>query len=99
MSLNQRSGKPLAGSISEKIHVNLNGVEQGMFIKSKDSTNPVLLYLHGRMTDYFLTRKYPAGLEDYFTVVWWEQRGSGLSYSTDIPPETMTSEQMISDTK
>jgi pimeloyl-ACP methyl ester carboxylesterase len=58
----------------------------------------VLLYLHGGMPDYFLTQKYPTGLEDYFTVVWWEQRGSGLSYSTDIPPETMTAEQLISDT-
>ena len=87
------SGKPLEGSISEKIHVNINGVEQGMFIKSKDSTNPVLLYLHGGMPDYFLSCKYPTGLDDYFTVVWWEQRGSGLSYSTDIPTETMTLEQ------
>lgn len=93
------SGKPLAGSISEKIFVSINGVEQGMFIKSKDSTNPVMLYLHGGMPDYFLTRKYPTGIEDYFTVVWWEQRGSGLSCSAGIPPETMTLEHMVSDTK
>jgi hypothetical protein len=46
-----------------------------MFIQSKDSTNPVLLYLHGGIPDYFLTKKYPTGLEDYFTVVWWDQRG------------------------
>jgi len=31
-------------------------------------------------------------------VVWWEQRGSGISYSANIPPETMTLGQMISDT-
>jgi len=92
------NGSPLAGSISEKVFVNINGVEQGMFIKSKDATHPVLLYLHGGMPDYFLTQRYPTGLEDYFTVVWWEQRGSGISYSPDIPPETMTLEQMISDT-
>ena len=92
------NGSPLVGSISEKVFVNINGVEQGMFIKSKDATHPVLLYLHGGMPDYFLTQKYPTGLEDYFTVVWWEQRGSGISYSADIPPETMTLEQMISDT-
>jgi pimeloyl-ACP methyl ester carboxylesterase len=92
------NGNPLPGSISEKIRVNVNGVEQGMFIKSKDGTNPVLLYLHGGMPDYFLTQKYPTGLEEYFTVVWWEQRGSGISYSPDIPRETMTVEQMISDT-
>ena len=93
-----KNGHPLAGSISEKIYVNINGVEQGMFIKSKNDKNPVLLYLHGGMPDYFLTERYPTGLEDYFTVVWWEQRGSGISYSADIPLETMTLEQMISDT-
>ncbi len=92
------NGRPLAGSLSEKIQVTINGLKQGMFIKSKDTTNPVLLYLHGGMPDYFLTRRYPTGLENYFTVVWWEQRGSGLSYSADIPLETMTVEQFISDT-
>ena len=93
------SGKPIEGSISEKIHVNINGLEQGMFIKGKDVKNPVLLYLHGGMPDYFLTSKYPTGLEDYFTIVWWEQRGSGLSFSAGILPESLTLKQMISDTK
>ncbi len=93
------SGKPLAGSISEKIFIDVNGVRQGMFIKSKNSANPVLLYLHGGMPDYFLTEKYPTGLENYFTMVWWEQRGSGLSYSKAIPTWTVTPEQIISDTK
>jgi pimeloyl-ACP methyl ester carboxylesterase len=93
------SGKPVAGSISEKIHVNINGMEQGMIIKSKDSTHPVLLYLHGGLPDYFLTRKYPTGLEDYFTVVWWERRGSGLSFNADVSPEAITLEQLLSDTK
>jgi pimeloyl-ACP methyl ester carboxylesterase len=92
------NGKPLPGSISEKIFVKINGVQQGMTIKSKDIRNPVLLYVHGGMPDYFLTQKYPTGLEEHFTVVWWEQRGAGLSYSPDIPAETMNSEQIISDT-
>ena len=92
------NGQPLPNSISEKFYMDINGVKQGMFIKSKDINNPVLLYLHGGMPDYFLTERYPTGLEDYFTVVWWEQRGVGLSYSPDIPRETITSEQMISDT-
>lgn len=51
------------------------------------------------MPFYFLSKKYPAGLEDYFTVVWWEQRGSGMSYSASIPPESITLEQMVSDTR
>ena len=94
------NGRPLAGSISEKIHININGVEQGMFIKGKDKTKPVLLFLHGGpgMPEYAISRKYPLVLENYFTVCWWEQRGAGLSYSSDILPETMTFEQLISDT-
>lgn len=92
------AGRPLTGSLSEKIHVDINGIRQGMFIKSKDATRPVLLYLHGGMPDYFLTRQYPTGLEETFTVIWWEQRGSGISYSADMPPGTMTIEQLVSDT-
>ena len=94
------NGNPLAGSLSEKIHVNTHGVEQGMFIKSKDVNNPVLLFLHGGpgMPEYWLTQRYPTGLEEDFTVVWWEQRGAGMSYHPDIPPETMTAEQFIADT-
>ncbi|PKM87009.1 alpha/beta hydrolase [Candidatus Falkowbacteria bacterium HGW-Falkowbacteria-2] len=93
-------GNPLAGSLSEKILVDINGVKQGMFIKSKDTNNPVLLFVHGGpgMPEYWLTQTYPTGLEDRFTVVWWEQRGAGLSYSSDIPAETMNEEQFVLDT-
>jgi len=92
-------GNLIEGSRSEKIRVCINGVEQGMFIRSRDLAHPVLLYLHGGMPDYFLTKKYPTDLENHFTVVWWEQRGSGMSYSANIPHESMTLEQMISDTR
>jgi pimeloyl-ACP methyl ester carboxylesterase len=91
-------GQPLAGSISEKIKVNINGVEQGMFIQGKNVRNPVLLYLHGGVPDYFLMERYPTGLEELFTVVWWEQRGSGLSYHPDLSPESVNPAQIVSDT-
>ena len=50
------------------------------------------------MPDYCLGEQYPTGLEDLFTVVWWDQRGAGLSYDPDIPASTMTVEQFIADT-
>jgi pimeloyl-ACP methyl ester carboxylesterase len=93
-----RDGRPALGSIAEKIRVEVNGIDQAMLIKARDSTKPVLLYLHGGMPDYFLTERYPTGLEDHFVVCWWEQRGAGMSYSSDIPRETMTVEQLIADT-
>ncbi|HRK45040.1 MAG TPA: alpha/beta hydrolase [Nocardioides sp.] len=93
-------GHRLPGSISEKLSVAINGVEQGMVIRGENKSNPVLLWVHGGpgMPDYPLTQQYPTDLEDLFTVVWWDQRGAALSYDSDIPPETMTIEQFIDDT-
>lgn len=91
-------GQPLAGSISEKGFASINGLRQGMFISGRDRRNPVLLYLHGGVPDHFLTDRYPTGLEDIFTVVWWEQRGSGLSFHPGMPPESLNPEQLVSDT-
>jgi pimeloyl-ACP methyl ester carboxylesterase len=90
----------IPGSISERVTVEIGGIPQGMFIQSVDPANPVLLFLHGGpgMVEFFMEQEYPTGLENHFTMVWWEQRGAGMSFSPDIPPETMTMAQMISDT-
>ena len=94
------SGRPLPGSLSEKTFIDVHGVRQGMFIVSRDPTNPVLLFLHGGpgMPEFFLAERYPTGLEDDFTVVWWDQRGAGLSYHDDIAPATLTVQQIVADT-
>ncbi len=68
------------------IRVEINGVAQGMFIKSRNASHPVMLYLHGGIPDYFLTARYPTGLDEDFTMVWWDQRGSGLSYHAGMSP-------------
>ncbi|MBD0332445.1 MAG: alpha/beta hydrolase [Chitinophagaceae bacterium] len=91
------NGKPLPGSISEKIFINVDGSKQGMIIKGRDVTKPVLLFLHGGIPVYFLTSKYPTGLENDFVVVWWEQRGIGLSYQPGIPTESISPELLVSD--
>jgi pimeloyl-ACP methyl ester carboxylesterase len=91
-------GRPAPGSLSEKVFLDVNGTRQGMFLQSRDTARPVLLVVHGGMPEYFLTERYPTGLEELFTVAWWEQRGAGLSYDPGIPRETMTSEQFVTDT-
>jgi len=95
-----QKGNSVPGSLSEKISVAINGVDQGMFMRGKNPANPVLLFVHGGpgVPEYWLTARYPSRIEEYFTVCWWEQRGAGLSYQRDIPPESMTHEQFIADT-
>jgi pimeloyl-ACP methyl ester carboxylesterase len=94
------AGLPIKASISERVFVDINGIRQGMIIQSHNIANPVLLFLHGGpgMPEFFLNTTHPAGLERDFTVVWWDQRGAGLSYGPDIPPASMTLAQLIADT-
>jgi len=89
---------PAREATTEKEFADINGVRQGMFIQCANPEHPVLLFLHGGLPEFFLTDRYPTGLDNDFTVAWWEQRGAGLSYSPAIPPETMTAEQFIADT-
>ena len=93
------AGKPIIGSISEKTFIKIGGVQQGMIIKSKNINNPILLYVHGgpAFPNYFLIDKYKPGLEDYFTVCYWEQRGGGLSYTSEVTLESMNFKQFASD--
>ncbi|MBU1370205.1 MAG: alpha/beta hydrolase [Bacteroidetes bacterium] len=98
-SFRDEQGNIIEGAISEKIFVRIGGVKQGMFIRSKNIENPVLLFLHGGpgFPNYFLIEKFKPGLEDYFTVCYWEQRGGGLSYTSEVTLESMTLEQLTSD--
>lgn len=86
-------------SICEKLFMEVGGVKQGMFIIGEDKNNPVLLYLHGgpSFSEFFLVEKYPSGIEKYFTVCYWEERGGGLSYSKQVGMESMTLDQLASD--
>lgn len=91
-------GRALPGSISEKGTVTVNGVTLGYVIKGESVRNPVLLYLHGGMPDYFLTGRYPTGLDRIFTVVWLDQRGAGLSYAARAKGASVGIDDLISDT-
>jgi pimeloyl-ACP methyl ester carboxylesterase len=94
------NGRKIKNSMAEKCFVEINGVKMGMIIESKDILNPVLLFVHGGpgMPEYFLTEDYLTGLEDYFTVVYWDQRGAGLSYNSNIDKSTISTDQYIDDT-
>ncbi len=85
---------------TEVIRMMIGGVDQGMIIGSPGKDKPVILHIHGGpgMPDYALFREYGVNLDENYTVCWWEQRGSGISNVGDIPPESITLDQLIADT-
>ncbi len=94
-----QNGSKIPGSISEIVTADINGLKQRIIIRGRDSTNPVLLYLHGGPGDpeFPFVRQFNPGVEDLFVVCYWDQRGAGLSYSNKIPVQTMTLPQFVDD--
>lgn len=90
-----------ANGIASIETVNINGLDQSILIRGEDIRNPVLLYLHSGpgSTEMVSFRTAQKDLEKYFTVVSWDQRGTGKSYSSSIPHESMTISNMVEDTK
>lgn len=69
-------------SISELRKVEINGANIEMMIRGKDRDNPVVIFVHGGpcCSEIPYARKYQSALEENFTVVHYDQRGSGKSY-------------------
>jgi pimeloyl-ACP methyl ester carboxylesterase len=70
-----------------------------LLIRGWDRSNPILLHLHGGpgSADISIARFFDTELIEHFTVVHWDQRGAGKSFSPDIPPESMTRDQFVED--
>lgn len=83
--------------------VNIGGVEQAILIKGKKANNPVLVYLHGGpgfpMLPFEPFEESMRKLEKHFTIVYWEQRGTGKSFNPQIPVESMNVNQFVEDTR
>jgi pimeloyl-ACP methyl ester carboxylesterase len=92
-------GEVLSDSIAEDGYRRLGGLEQWVMIRGESVSNPPLILLHGgpgfSETRFF--RLFNASLEKHFTVVYWDQRGAGRSFSGDIPRSSMTVEQFVAD--
>jgi proline iminopeptidase len=78
-------------SIAEWKEVVLNGAAQWVMVRGQSVRNPILIWLHGGpgADESQLLRHYDKLLEETFIVVYWIQRGSGRSYSPDLPMNKM----------
>lgn len=92
-------GQKLPKSIAEFKHIELGGYSQAILIRGKNTDNPVLLFLHAGpgMSETGMFRNMNAILEDYYTVVYLDQRGGGKSYSPFMDYKTLNTEQLTQD--
>jgi pimeloyl-ACP methyl ester carboxylesterase len=83
--------------------VSVGGVDQWIEIRGESVKNPILLFIHGGPGSAFIpvARTFQDPWEKYFTIVQWDQRGAGKSYTSenkDVLRGTMTIDRMHADT-
>ncbi len=84
--------------IDRKEMVVLGNLPQRIHIKGTTNNNPILLFLHGGpgVCNRHTVMTTNDDLLDAFTIVAWDQRGSGGSYK-NCDVNTLTIDQMVSD--
>ncbi|MGG1518310.1 alpha/beta hydrolase [Paenibacillus oryzisoli] len=86
--------------IEENRYVSIDDMEQWISIRGEDRHNPILLFIHGGpASSYSIFSPLVRSWEKYFTVVQWDQRGAGKTFSkyskTGIGP--ISFERLIQD--
>jgi proline iminopeptidase len=92
-------GAMIPGSIATMTDVTVGGVAQRLWFRGMNASSPLVILLHGGpgTSETALFRHFNADLERHFLMVYWDQRGTGRSYRSDIPTSTMTIDQFVRD--
>ncbi|GAB2697826.1 alpha/beta hydrolase [Mucilaginibacter koreensis] len=71
--------------VQETYQVQINGVKQWVYVRGQDRDNPIILFVHGGPASPMapLTWMFQRPIEEYFTVVNYDQRASGKTYATN----------------
>lgn len=69
--------------VDETFEAVLGGARQVVNVRGADRANPILLFVHGGpgAVEMPIAWAFQRPWEDFFTVVQWDQRGAGRSYS------------------
>lgn len=100
-ALRDAEGRIFTAGMSGIEKVELGNHDQYLIIRGADTAKPVMLFLHGGpgSPEFSFMKEMNPSIENDFLMVYWEQRGSGKSFSKNIPDKSMTMEQMVSDTR
>ncbi len=88
-----------AAPIDIRQSVMINGIHQWIHIKGKDSTMPVLLFLHGGPGNSAMgyADKFTHELQRHFMVVMWDQRESGKTATLNTSGVSLTIDVVVKD--
>jgi pimeloyl-ACP methyl ester carboxylesterase len=95
------SQKIAPGGIDDLLAVDVGGIQQWISVRGNDPANPLLLFLHGGPGSPMMPESwtFQRPWEDFFTVVQWDQRGGGKTFTSAKrkPDSSMTIDEMQAD--
>lgn len=88
--------------VQENYKVRIGGVDQWLFVRGQDRDNPVILFIHGGPASPSAPTMwmYQRPIEEYFTVVNYDQRGAGKTYleaDPDAVRDSLRIDQYVND--
>lgn len=88
--------------VQQSYKLKVGGIDQWLYVRGQDTANPVLLFIHGGPASPNMPSSwiYQRPLEEYFTVVNYDQRGAGRSYleaDPDTVRPTLTIDRYVQD--
>ena len=86
--------------ISKDETITIGGIKQFIRIKGKDSSKPLLLFLHGGPGGSVMkyADKFTGRLQEHFVVVQWDQRETGETQALNTSPGPLTTTMFVNDT-
>src|SRR5690606_17589118 len=89
--------------VQETFKLRIGGIEQWVYARGQARSNPVILFVHGGPASPMSAAMwmFQRPLEEYFTVVHWDQRGAGRTYLETEPDsirDTLHIERYVDDT-
>ena len=98
-AIKDKDGHRPPHAVSQLMKLRLGGVDQWISIRGHDTSNPVLLFIHGGpgMSMMFLSHTFQRPLEEHFVCVQWDQRGAGKSFHAGVSPDSLSVRRLLDD--
>jgi pimeloyl-ACP methyl ester carboxylesterase len=76
--------------VQETYKTKIGGIDQWLNVRGQDKANPIILFIHGGPASPLMPTiwEFQRPIEEYFTVVNWDQRGAGKTFG-EVDPESI----------
>ena len=97
-NINAKKLAAAGNELNESRYVLINGIEQWITIRGQNKKNPVILILHGGPgSTYTPFNVFLLDWEKYFTIVQWDQTGSGKTFKKNGIVENLSFSKLADD--